>query len=350
MLENEEQIFPFQLNKAVQLDGDFNKLLNEIKNADIHLPLKPNIVSGMIDPTVDNSAYLITQLEDNTSEILDIESGCELAHQKSILISGYDESIAYYASLEGKVAYVSHSLVTMYEGQYYPLNHINLIFCTKSNLICDRIAGAIYADRWDVDTTINVEISKQKRDFLVDNAIQNSILFIDGPLLAGDGSFTFYEAIDKLLERSIIPIFIVKNSFSTLLIDNLEKIRGMYNSDLHYANEVLEEGARTSFFEYNSETGNKSKVFCYLKHKNQSSPIRVEIPTKVFNKNRLIIDQIMNLIYYLIKVQGSSINPQIRPIAIAEMFARETLALIDINKDSIQMKLTATMNEQRGME
>lgn len=346
-----EPEFLLNFTKAVQLDSGFNQLVNEIQSADIHLPSKPVVVSGMVDIEHNQGSCLVTPIEgDFSSKQLDIKSGCDIAHRNNVLISAYDESIAYFASLEGKVAYVSHSLVTIYKDQYYPLNRLNLIFCTKSSLIHSRISGAILATRWDVDTTISVEISKQKKEFLTKNAVPNSILLIDGPFMAGDGSFTFYNAIEDFVNKSIIPIFIVKNSNATLLVDNIEKLKGNYNSDLHYANEILNEGTRTPFFEYTSEVGNKSKVFCYLKHKNHYSPIRVEIPTSVFGKHRQSIEDVMDLIYYLIMVQGSSINPQVRPIAIAEKYARETLSLIDINKDTIQMKLTATMNEQRGME
>ena len=349
-LNGSDNKVPLEFNKAVQIDSKFRQLMDEIKSADIRLPNNPIIVSGMTDVGIDLQNHNVVPIESDSEFIrLDLRSGCDYAKTPNLIVSAYDESIAYYASLEGKVAYISHSLITMYDDQYYPLNHLNLIFCTRSKLVHQRIPGSILAKDWDVDVTISVEIAKQKRHFLSENAIPNSILLIDGPFLAGSGSFTFYEAIDELLERSVVPIFIVKNSYATLLVDNLDELKDMYNSDLHYANEILKEGTRTPFFKYTSE-GNKSKIFCYLKYKEHYSPFRIEIPTDIFNKYRDVIEKSMDLIYYFIKVQGSSTNPQVRPIAIAEMYARETLNLIDINKDSIQMKLTATMNERRGME
>ena len=348
---NRSTKLPLEFNKAVQIDSKFRQLIDEIKSADIHLPNNPIIVSGMIDYVSESQPHLITPLESDLECInIDLKSGHDFTKIPNLIISAYDESIAYYASIEGKVAYISHSLVTIYDDQYYPLNRLNLLFCTRSKLVHQRIPGSILSKDWDVDTTISVEIAKQKRHFLSENAIPNSILLIDGPFLAGSGSFTFYETIYELLEKSIIPIFIVKNSNATLLVDNLKELKDLYNSDLHYANEILNEGTRTPFFKYTSEEGNKSKVFCYLKFKEHYSPFRIEIPTVIFNEFREIIEKSMDLIYYLIKVQGSPTNPQVRPIAIAEMYARETLNLIDINKDSIQMKLTATMNERRGME
>ena len=55
----------------------------------------------------------------------------------------------------------------------------------------------------------------------------------------------------------------------------------------------------------------------------------------------------MDCISYFIIVQGDYVNPQIRPIAIAEKFARESLKLIDPYKYIKKVGVTATMNETR---
>lgn len=345
---------PISFNKEVQIDTGFTDLVRQINDADIKLPYDPVIVSGstILDKVTDSS-FSLEIMEDITDDLmitLNPEKGCNLAHDDSTLISAYDESIAYYSTLEGKLAYVSHALVFMYRGAYYPLNRLSLLFCTASQLIHSKIEGSLLAKQWDVDTTINVEIAKQKGRFIVDNSFKNSILLIDGPLLAGDGLAYFYGSVHDLAEQNIIPVFIVKNSYSDMLIRSIPGLSGQYNSDLHYVNDVLREGTRTRFFKYtNNESKDKTKVFCYLKHKDNHSPIRVEFPTEVFKKNRHAIESIMDMIYYLIKVQGNNVNPQVRPIAIAEMFARETIQLINFRKDAIQMKLTPTMNEERGM-
>ena len=135
-----------------------------------------------------------------------------------------------------------------------------------------------------------------------------------------------------------------------MIVNSHDELRGKFNSDLHFANVVLKEGSRSLFYKYTDlDSPDKTKVFCYLKHKDHHSPIRVEFPTTIFEKNRMAIESIMDMIYYLILVQGAPSNPQVRPIAVAEMYARETLKLINFKKDMIQMKLTPTMNEERGM-
>ena len=59
------------------------------------------------------------------------------------------------------------------------------------------------------------------------------------------------------------------------------------------------------------------------------------------------MDEIMDLIYYLLLVQGDLRNPQVRPIAIAEKYARETIHLVDINKLTRDSGLIPTMNQER---
>lgn len=55
----------------------------------------------------------------------------------------------------------------------------------------------------------------------------------------------------------------------------------------------------------------------------------------------------MNLIYYLLLAQGNPKNPQIRPIAIAEAYARATLKLIDLNQLLRRFGLVPTINQER---
>ena len=93
---------------------------------------------------------------------------------------------------------------------------------------------------------------------------------------------------------------------------------------------------------------NNSKVFCYLKFYDNVSPVRVEFPTKVFQKYRNLASKMIDLAYYLLLVQGDKKNPQLRPIAVAEKYARETIKVIDVNREMRRAGgLTKTMNEGR---
>ena len=133
-----------------------------------------------------------------------------------------------------------------------------------------------------------------------------------------------------------------------MILNYITEFFGIYNSDMNWANTILNPGERTCFFEY-TDIHNKqnSKVFCYLKFFKRSSPVRIEFPTIIFHKHSQIIDEIMNLLYYLFLVQGQNSNPQIRPIAIAERYARETLKIFDLNAEIRRSGLTDSVNEER---
>jgi hypothetical protein len=60
------------------------------------------------------------------------------------------------------------------------------------------------------------------------------------------------------------------------------------------------------------------------------------------------MEDMMDLIYYLTLVQGNLKNPQLRSIAIAEKFARETLDLFDMRTLLKTLGLVPTMNQERG--
>lgn len=66
-----------------------------------------------------------------------------------------------------------------------------------------------------------------------------------------------------------------------------------------------------------------------------------------FKKYERIIIQIMDMIYYLILAQGDINNPQARPIAVAEAYARATLGLIDIEKIMKEVGVSPTINQTR---
>ncbi|MBE6521430.1 MAG: DNA double-strand break repair nuclease NurA [Thermoplasmata archaeon] len=338
------------LSQGVIIQEGFFDFLDKIKNGS-KIPDKPDPYVPEIVTDNYGASHKIALLEKNEVYDLDVQNGCASANKESI-IAAYDEAINRYSALEGKVAYVSHSLVYLYEGNYYPTNKLTLLFATKSEDIANNNDKIIFAGQWDVETHLNVEISKQKREFIAEFIQNDSLLLIDGPFLAGDGMAVFKGIIKEcFLDRGVISVFVVKNSYSSLVTDCIPELKGKYNSDLHWSNTILKPGQRTRFYKYTDQkSSDNSKVFCYLKFREGSSPIRIEIPTPVFEANVRKINTVMDMIYYFILVQGNYKNPQARPIAIAEMFARETLNLINFNKEMKVSHLTSTMNQERGMD
>jgi hypothetical protein len=156
------------------------------------------------------------------------------------------------------------------------------------------------------------------------------------------------QAIDRFLAKKILPIFFVKNSESNLVTNNMVKLSYEFNSDMHWAFNFLKTGQRTNFFRYaDAHNPDNAKIFCYLKCMD-ISPQRIEFPVKAYALYKDSINSILDLIYYLLIVQGDKKNPQVRPIAIAEKYAREALKLIDLKKLMRSSGLVPTMNEGRG--
>lgn len=352
------QFNPELFGKKITVENGFYDLMAKLQNSDVHLPRNPEYIKSLGEQTSSN--YKISKFEGDTAKFkLDLVKGHEYYVSCGVPIGAYDESIASYSALEGKAACVAHSLVYLYEGKYYPIAKITMLFSTLSRKIREQIPTAILATQYgkkgdppSVDATINVEIANQKRKFLEENSFDNSILFIDGPFIAGDGLAAFRKIVsERFINSNIIPIFIVKNSLSTQLTDSFTELRGEYNSDLHFVNELLKPAERSSFYSYvDPENSENAKAFCYIKFDDRSSPIRVELPTEIYKQHLDQIDSLMNLILYFIAVQGDYINPQIRPIAIAEKYARETIKVADFSNNMDVSKLTATMNERRGFE
>ena len=250
-----------------------------------------------------------------------------------------------FEGLEGTAYLTSHSMIIHGETDFIPVSFLTFYFYTRSTVLSEGSGYIKYSE--DVETD-------SKRDYITDrelllgaNVPENSIIFIDGPLIGSQMTKYTLDLNNLLLKKGIIPIFFVKNSNSNLVIDNIESLKRKYNSDMHWAYSTLKEGERTNFFEYKDKTNPKfAKVFCYLKAFDVS-PSRVEIDVQTFKKYSSSIDKILDVVYYLLIVQGDLRNPQIRSIAIAEKYARATLKLINFSKMMKDLGITPTMNQER---
>jgi len=276
---------------------------------------------------------------------LDAKRGETFTHN-NIPICAYDESIVKYSSLEGDGYLTSHSMVMLSQDEYIPMNLLTLYFYTRAKKIAKEHQSIKYSDFPEVQS--NRDFIFDKIEFLLKHTPSNSILFIDGPLIGGDYYTDMIQAIDRFLANKILPIFFVKNSNSNLVTNNIGELRNDFHSDMHWAFNFLKIGQRTNFFRYvDAHNPDNAKIFYYMKCMD-ISPQRIEFPVKAFTSYRDLIDSILDFIYYLLIVQGNKKNPQVRPIAIAETYARESLRLIDLKKIMRSSGLIPTMNEDRG--
>jgi hypothetical protein len=327
------------------IHGDLRDTVDEIRKAHIVLPKPPS----ELDISVDSRGTpwdlpLFEPIEDSGICNLDSRHGESLSLGPRT-ISAYDESIRKYAALEGTAYLVCHSLVTLSQKSYLPLNLLTFRFYTRASKIAEGMKFIRYSD--NPTRASEQDYMDDKIDFLTSFAPANSILLIDGPLIAGDAYVRMISAVERFHARGILPIWFVKNSESNVVIDNSPELRGQFNSDLHWANSTLSPGTRTGFYRYTDQNNPRnSKVFCYLRAM-QVSPQRVEVHSSTYAKNPDEIRSVLDLVYYLILVQGKTTNPQARPIAVAEQYARETMRLIDIEQTARQADLHPTMNQKR---
>lgn len=315
-------------------------VLNELKSINITLPRASNQYDADIQTYSVNGQHT-TPIGEVCS--IDLNPNIGIATERKVL--AYDESILKFSCLEGTAYFTSHSLVYLGDNDYIPTGYLTFYFYTKSKSIVENSKYLRYSLDPDMDS--KKDYIKDKIDFLVNYTPPNSILLIDGPLIAGDVYTYMIRAINKFLERDIIPVFFVKNSSSNMVVDSIKELSYKYNSDMHWSYKFLKRGQRTNYFNYADKINpNNAKIFSYIKGYDMS-PQRVEFHIDTFKAFRNEIDNIHDMIYYMLLVQGDKSNPQIRPIAIAEKYAREFIKLTDINKYFFDFGLVPTMNQER---
>ncbi len=325
------------------LHPNFMKTIDDIKKVNITITQNPVQFDFDYSLTTFPTDGEIGLIEEMGCVDLDAKRGQEFS--RIYIFSGYDESKLKYLTLEGDAFFTSHSLVIASKEDYIPVNFLTFYFYTRSKSISDGFPFCKYSEDHDADS--NYDYVADRNKFLEDFSINNSILFIDGPLIGGNITAYTVDLVESLHTKGIIPIFFVKNSNSNLVTDNIPELKQKYNSDMHWSFNQLKIGQRTSLFIYKDEYNpQNAKVFCYLKAL-RVSPLRVEFHIETYIKCQDLINKILDMIYYLLLVHGDRRNPQIRPIAIAEKYARDTLNILDIYTLVKSSGLVPTMNQER---
>ncbi len=323
---------------------DFYRTIEEVKKNNFNLPFDPSLMNIDFDPLIyPNNQSVLTKIEEIEKDYLDIVQGQKMAESGRV-ITGYDESIELFPGLEGSANLTAHCLVIHGLKTYIPLVYVTYYFYTRSKKYAQNSKTIRFSSKPEEE--IKKDYATDRKKFLTENVPENSVLLIDGPLIGGNLSYYTRELNRELIEKNIIPVFFVKNTNSNLVSDNLSTLVGKFNSDLDWAHKTLEKGQRTAFFRYvDKQNPLNGKIFCYFK----TSPLtvqRIEFDVSTFEKYRQEIKGIMDLILYLLQVQGNNLNPQVRTIAVAEKYAREVLKFIRNTKLN-NLRFTPTMNAIR---
>jgi len=332
------------LDNKLELHSQFMETISDMKSKEIMLPHNPTIeefdVSFYSFPP---DGKLVTNIEEIKRYPLDEKNG-QLQMNKYDIFS-YDESILKYSALQGEAYFTSHSIIHLSEDDYIPSCLLTLYFYTRSKDIHENSSSIRRTDNAARSSKKDYFIDRTK--FLKRSVKPNSLLLIDGPLIGGDHYVEMIQHINDFVIKDIILVFFVKNSNSNLVTDNIKELKLKFNSDMHWAYSLLKTGERTNLFKYvDKNNKDNAKIFCYLKAFNLS-PQRIEIPIEVYKKHENEIQDIIDVIYYLLICHGDLSNPQIRPIAISEKYAKATLSLIDINRIIRESILIPTMNQER---
>lgn len=324
---------------------DFKDSIEEVRNGRIHLG---NLGSGSYDAEsefdLNYGEYEIEGITDMKALDLNARTGQSI-NQGLRNVVAYDESILKFTSLEGDGILTSHTIVKLASEDYLPSSLVVFHFYTRSEALAKGNRTIRLSDNPSI--SINEDYSRERNEFLLENVPNGSILFVDGPLLGKNLSAQTVKMNHALLHKEILPVFVVKNSSSNLITSNVSKLKGDFNSDLHWASTFLDPGQRTNFYTYKDKhNSNLSKEFCYIRPF-MKSPQRVEIHPDTYRKYMEEIPRLMDLLYYYFISNGNGRNQQARPIIIAEKFARKTLELFDLRVILKYTGLTPTVNEER---
>ncbi|MHB0922354.1 MAG: hypothetical protein ACYC3H_00105 [Bellilinea sp.] len=339
-------IRPEQLQKlnGVVLQENFRNRIDEVSRVNVTLTQKPILDDIDIPDILSSNHDLIDVIEPINRIDLDPKIGDELS--KKVAFCGYDESNYKFLTLEGVAHITTHSLVTYAQNDLYPINMLTFYFYTRSNTIINISKYIKYSQ--DPESDSNRDYAEDRSNFIETYALNNTILFIDGPIIGGNISSYTNALVDNLHKKNVIPIFFVKNSNSSLVVDNIQALKSDFNSDLHWSYQFLKQGQRSNLFVYTDKyNASNSKLFCYIKPFNSVTTQRIEFRPDTYKMYQDAFGGIFNLIYYLMMVHGDKSNPQIRPIAIAEKYARETMHLINSDTLLKSSGLIQTLDQTR---
>lgn len=260
-------------------------------------------------------------------------------------VYAYDESVQNYRALEGDLLFCSSATIKIEDKYHFNLSVLPY-FLTGMKKFKDSVGEDVrFAE--NIAEERNLIMINAKTESILESVEPHSIVLIDGPLLGGNVSGYLEDMDDALRKKDCIPLYFVKNSDSRLVIDTNENLSTEFNSDFHWTACYLRTGSRSPFFKYTERNVRRhSKVFTYMKAL-FGFPQRVEMCTSTYEKYTSLMPSLINLLAYFYIAQGDYSNPQVRPIAVAEKYAREGIKILNIPALLSKLGFRPTINQVR---
>ena len=260
-------------------------------------------------------------------------------------VFAFDESTQNYRALEGDLFFCSSVVIKIDKKYLYNLHVLPYFFSSMKKFEKHHDESIIYSK--NTSEARNLVMIQTKVNIIQDSVEPGSIMLIDGPLIGGNASSYYVKMDNYLRSKDCIPLYFVKNSNSRLIIDHDIKLQNEFNSDFHWASKYLDVLNRSAFVKYtDAHNKDNSKIFTYIKAL-RGFPERVEMHTKTYEKYRTYMPDILNLLSYFFIAQGDFTNPQVRPIAIAEKYARAGMKMLNIPVLLGKMGFQPTVNQVR---
>ena len=341
--------FEFNLEKVNNLNSfvlqeGYKEKIEEIRRINFAITQSPTLEGADVPDDYSSIDNVIEPIDSIGKIKLDPKNGCEFS--KNTILGGYDESKLKFETLEGTINITSHTLIEIANGEYYPVSYLTVHFYSRSKDLIEKSEYIRYSENPEIDSAL--DYAMDRNHFMMHYALDQSVLFIDGPLIGGNVSSYAIDLVDYLHKKNIIPIFVVKNSGSNLIVENIKSLKGKYNSDLHWAYRSLKPGERSNYFLYTDLVNRKNtKILCYIKPFSAISPQRVEFHPNTMSNYGEYLDSVLDLVFYSILVHGDRSNPQARPIAVAEMYSREVINSANVRSLLRSSSLTPTINQER---
>lgn len=198
----------------------FKTTISEIRKINVTITDLPKQESFDFTATLYPPNGKLSAIDRITKVPLSASNGIEIS--RNFDFTGYDESKLNYKTLEGMAVFTAHTLILSGKTDYLPVSYLTFYFYTRSQELQTNFPLLSITDNPEAKSNEDYVLDRTK--FLNDWTFDGTICFIDGPLIGGNMTGYTIKLVENLHKKHIIPIFVVKNSDSNLVADNIPSL------------------------------------------------------------------------------------------------------------------------------